>query len=246
MSYSVVSLKDRYDLLDAHMNISGEVFPEFLLHAPVSDKYWMAMVETFKQYQLNIMDGEEILAAANSSPVFFDDNFSKLPNEGVEWALQKSTADHKAGIEPNILVGLQIMVRKDHQGKRLSSIVLSEMSKLAKRKGFKNVIIPVRPTQKEYYPLIPMEDYIQWENGNGLPFDSWLRVHVKAGGKILKPCEKSGIIAGTVNDWTKWTKQDFPGTGSYIISGALSPISIDIEKDKGVYVEPNVWVLHRT
>ena len=64
-------------------------------------------------------------------------------------------------------------------------------------------------------------------------------------GEILNPCEKSGTIPRTIDDWKKWTKLDFPGSGSYVIPGALSPISIDIEKDERVCVEPNLWVLHK-
>ena len=36
----------------------------------------------------------------------------------------------------------------------------------------------------------------------------------------------------------------FPQSGRYIIEGALNPIEIDIEKDEGVYIEPNVWIVH--
>jgi len=36
----------------------------------------------------------------------------------------------------------------------------------------------------------------------------------------------------------------FPQSGLYNIPGALNPISMDIEKDEGIYVEPNVWLLH--
>ena len=34
------------------------------------------------------------------------------------------------------------------------------------------------------------------------------------------------------------------GTSAYVVSGALVPIEIDRERDEGVYVEPNVWIVH--
>ena len=51
-------------------------------------------------------------------------------------------------------------------------------------------------------------------------------------------------IRGTRAEWDEWTKMKFPQSGQYIIPGALNPIEMDMQKDEGVYVEPNVWMLH--
>jgi len=37
----------------------------------------------------------------------------------------------------------------------------------------------------------------------------------------------------------------FPDSGSYVAPGALVPVEIDRESDRGLYVEPNVWMRHR-
>jgi len=47
-------------------------------------------------------------------------------------------------------------------------------------------------------------------------------------------------IRGTRAEWDEWTKMKFPQSGQYIIPGALNPIEMDMQKDEGVYVEPNV------
>ena len=52
-------------------------------------------------------------------------------------------------------------------------------------------------------------------------------------------------ITGTVSEWEAWTGMPFPDSGEYVVPGALVPVSIDRELDRGRYVEPNVWVLHR-
>ncbi len=52
------------------------------------------------------------------------------------------------------------------------------------------------------------------------------------------------MIPGTVAEWEKWTNMRFPETGDYVVNGALNPVNIDVERDKGVYIEPNVWVVH--
>ena len=36
----------------------------------------------------------------------------------------------------------------------------------------------------------------------------------------------------------------FPETGPYVIGGALRPVEMDLERDLGVYIEPNVWMCH--
>lgn len=32
--------------------------------------------------------------------------------------------------------------------------------------------------------------------------------------------------------------------GMCVVPGALQPIEIDVEADRGIYVEPNVWTHH--
>ncbi len=52
-------------------------------------------------------------------------------------------------------------------------------------------------------------------------------------------------IDGTVADWEGWADMPFPESGDYVVPGALTPVSIDRESDRGRYVEPNVWMHHR-
>jgi hypothetical protein len=52
-------------------------------------------------------------------------------------------------------------------------------------------------------------------------------------------------IRGTRADWEEWTKLKFPQSGEYIIPGALNPMKMNVEKDEGVYIEPNVWLVHK-
>jgi hypothetical protein len=47
-----------------------------------------------------------------------------------------------------------------------------------------------------------------------------------------------------VADWEEWTEMTFPESGAYVVPGALVPVEIDRERNEGVYVEPNVWMVH--
>jgi hypothetical protein len=51
-------------------------------------------------------------------------------------------------------------------------------------------------------------------------------------------------VIGKVADWEAWTGLRFFESGEYIVPGALVPIEMNVEEDLGLYVEPNVWVVH--
>lgn len=245
MKYDITTLAERWDLVEKQDVICTEVWPEFMLHDPVADKYWGAFLNAFKEYQLLIMEGEEILAVANTVPLHFGRPLEELPDEGWDWGVARSVEDHRKGLKPDLLMGVQIVVNKRHQGKGLSSLAVREMAALGRRMGFQDLVIPVRPSNKDSFPLIPMEEYVNWKKEGDLPYDNWLRVHARCGGSILKVCGKAMLIPGTVEQWKSWTGLEFPGSGLYAVPGALSPVYADLEKDEVVYVEPNVWVRHR-
>jgi len=51
-------------------------------------------------------------------------------------------------------------------------------------------------------------------------------------------------ISGAISDWERWTGLTFHDQGAYPIPGGLVPVEIDPSNDRGVYVEPNVWMAH--
>jgi hypothetical protein len=55
---------------------------------------------------------------------------------------------------------------------------------------------------------------------------------------------ESIVVEGSVGRWADWTGGGFPASGAYVVPGALTPVHIDLERDLGRYVEPNVWVEH--
>lgn len=242
MDYTL--LKNIPNHLEIQIKVTGDIWPEFMFHDPVSNENWLKLFEWFPQYQISMVSGEDVVGIANSIPYYWDKLFEELPDEGWDWTILKGTSDYANGISPNVLSGLQVSVNKSFLGKGISPLLTRELLNLAKENGFKYVTIPVRPTLKSKYPLIPMDNYMRWKNPDGLPFDPWLRVHVKCGAKLIKPCNKAMYIPGTVSDWEDWTKMKLPVSGDYIVEGALTPVKIDIDKDLGEYTEPNVWVLY--
>ena len=225
--------------------ISLPLWPEFMLHDTVALNKWSKLFELFSDYQFSLKFGDEFIGMANCIPLRWEQSFEELPEEGWDWAFKKGIADREEKRSPNILNGLQIAVDKKHQRKGVSSMILREMKKLAKTKGFKYIIIPVRPSLKSLYPLISIDDYIDWQRDDGMLYDPWLRVHEREGGEIVKVCHRAMNITGTVNQWENWTGLRFLQSGKYVVDGALNPVNIDIENNQGYYIEPNVWVLHK-
>lgn len=244
MDHTVVSLAERWDLFETQDRICGEAWPEFMLHDPVAGAYWMRFIEGRKDCQRLLMQGDEILAVVNSMPIRLEGGLDSLPDEGWDWALKKSVEDHEAGRKPNALFGVQVVVNPQHQGKGLSSAAVGVMRTIAAELGLAHIVIPVRPDGKSRFPLVPMDTYCAWKGPEGLPQDNWLRVHARAGGRILRTCHRAMEITGTVAEWERWTGLSFPLGGDHIIPGALVPVHFDVEADRGVYVEPNVWVVH--
>lgn len=239
-----ISIAERPDLLDAHQTFGGSAWPEFMLHDPVAGAHWPTMMHAFADCQLSLLSGDDIIAVINNVPLRFDGPMTDLPDRGVDWGIEKAVADHKNGQRANALMGVQIVIGKPQRGQGLSQTAVRAMIQLAKRKQLDHVILPVRPTFKHRFPLIAMNDYIRWSTSAGLPYDPWLRVHARLGGKTIKVCHQSMTITGTVQQWSTWTGLVFPGSGQFLVEDALNPVAIDLEKDVGTYIEPNVWTVH--
>lgn len=221
-------------------------WPEFMLHDPVAGENWHELFDRFKDYQFALLDieNDRMAAMGNSLPFYWDRSLEELPEGGWDWVFLQAIEDHKQGIRPNIQSAIQINIHPDYRSQGISGEMVAAMRAIGQANGFRYLVAPVRPNQKSSYPLISIDDYIEWTNAEGLPFDAWLRVHARAGARIIKPCHEAMTIRGTRLEWEEWTGLKFPQNGTYYIPGALNPIEMDIEKDQGLYIEPNVWMVH--
>ncbi len=245
VNFTVHTLAERPDLIDEtdDMNMTG--WPEFMLHDPVADQHFWHLYDTFPQYQSILLDENgKVIACGNTIPVTWDGTLDGLPDDGWDAIMQLGVDNHLAGIAPNAISAIQVVVSKEHLGSGLSRHVLLAMRARAAEQGLKALIAPVRPNLKHRYPLTPMEHYIRWTHTDGLPFDPWLRTHARLGAAIMKVCPNSMTIAAPIVDWESWAQMRFPESGSYIIPGALSPVDMNLESDRGRYIEANVWMHH--
>lgn len=244
--FQIIRPNDLPDYRAKAGDIADVSWPEFMHHDPVANEHWHELFDRFNEYQFALLDPQtnRMAAMANSVPFCWDKPLEELPETGWDWVFLQAIEDHKQGNQPNIQSAIQINIHPDYQNQGLSQQMIQAMGSIGRSKGFKHLVAPVRPNQKSKYPLTSIDDYITWINAEGLPFDAWLRVHVRAGARIIKPCHKAMTISGSRAEWEEWTRMKFPQSGKYYIPGALDPIDMNIETNKGIYVEPNVWMVH--
>ena len=166
------------------------------------------------------------------------------------------------------------------------------MRRTAGEDGLQALVAPLRPTRKSKFPFVQMEDYIDWRqkqdsnssvvtpgsNGvskdsprliqdskkqDAIPFDPWLRKHIRLGGKVVKVAPSSMYVRGSAAAWEAWTGVDFlnllrkapskelkrePGSNQVYLEvpfqGGLVPLRLYVQEKTCVYSEPNVWLYH--
>ena len=214
------------------------VWPDFMLEDPVAGRHWHHLFEAFASFQVCLIDGDgAVVAALNSAPIAWDGTEADLPS-GWDDQLERSVADLVAGRTADTLGALQIVVSPARKGDGLSGLMVGAMRAIASARGYRALIACVRPTDKERYPTIPIDRYARWTRSDGLPFDAWIRLHVRVGGRIVRPAPRSMTITGSVAEWEGWTDMAFPESGEYVVPGAAALVTIDRAADSGGVPRP--------
>lgn len=239
--YVVKTRADSPELRKAAMAIEQAAWGAlgFLNFTRAHFAFYQQLLEGHADCQLCLVDEATgyPVAVGNCVPLACD--FNNLPPEGWDWIVE--TAANDRGRPANALGALAISVPGLHRGKGVARLMIEEFRKLAERKGLDGVIAPVRPSAKHKHPFIPLESYLSWTDDKGRTYDPWLRSHLAARGKIIKPAERSMVVEEPVGFWEMWSGRTYGQTGEYAVDGALAPVSIDLDAGAGRYVEPNVW-----
>ena len=246
MSAQLLTAAERPDLWErAYEQIVG-VWPKYNEQGDVLGRHWSRLDQDFADTQLVLYDEEADVALAHGHtiPCRWDGTVDGLLG-GIDDVMAGAVRLFDEGGEPNTLSALAIEIPPRHQGGGRARTMIGGMRDIAARRGFGSLIAPLRPTWKERYPLTPIERYAAWTREDGLPFDPWIRLHVRLDAEILKPVPRSMHITGTVAEWEEWTELPLPESGTYVFPHALAPLEVDREADRCEYWEPNVWVRHR-
>ena len=146
----------------------------------------------------------------------------------------------RRGVPPTALGALQAVVNPAHQGGGLSVQMLQSMAGLAAARGVSDLFAPIRPTHKARYPLAPFERYVAWTRPDGLPLDPWQRVHARLGATPVGIVDKWLTATGTVANWTQWTGMPLPGSGPYVVPGALDTAGDDVRPGASEFADAPV------
>jgi GNAT superfamily N-acetyltransferase len=233
----LVRYADRPDLIDRRDRLSGS-FPTYMHHNEPGGRYWVRLYEEHPNFQLGLLDGDELVADLHSVPTPWDGTEADLPS-GWDEAFTRAFERER---EPTVLCALAIAVLPERRGEQVSSRMIEAMRDAARTHALRELIAPVRPTLKERYPLTPIERFVEWRRADGTHFDPWIRTHERVGGEIIALAPQSMVIEAPASDWEEWTGLQLPEDGTYIVEGMLAPL--EVRGGIGRHVEPNVWIRH--
>lgn len=242
MNYQVHTLKERPDLNEQSIQLNNDAWPKFMHYGDVH--HFHTLFSTFTDFQILLCNPpNKVVASGFTVPLIWDGTLEHLPST-IEDIILRALNVVKTHQTPTTLFAISAIVSKSNQGQGLSSAILREMKSLAKKHKLTNVIIPIRPTWKERYPLTSIKRYAQWTRSDGAPFDPWLRVHWRLGAEQIQVAQSTLTVSGTVSEWETWTRMKFFDSGQYIVPGTLQPVTIDRERNEGIYEDPNIWMKH--
>ena len=177
----LVRYADRPDLRERRFEeLVAPSFPAYMNENVPGNLYWDRLYTDAPDFQVALVDGDELLAEAHAVPLPWDGTLTDLPSGWDEGFTRGMTSErpHTA------LMAIAISVAPAHKGRRLSSRMIETFVENARAAGLGNgVIAPVRPTWKERYPLTAIEQYVEWRRDDGRHFDPWLRIHELVGGE---------------------------------------------------------------
>ncbi|MFF9146278.1 N-acetyltransferase [Streptomyces sp. NPDC014861] len=233
--------------LEGPMWSMKDLWPAFTMHDPVSWAYMGQVVRRFPEYVLVATDAEGAVVARGFSVPFRLDEEGRgaLPARGWDEVVLWAFSDLRHGREPDTVSALEVTVDTGALGRGVSHAMLAAMRENTRRLGFAELVAPVRPNAKHLEASASLHEYaFRTRESDGLPQDPWLRVHVRAGGRIEAVAPASMTISGSLEQWREWTGLPFDADGPVEVPGALVPVHCEAALGYAVYVEPNVWVRH--
>ena len=247
----LVTLRARPDLRPQIFSETIQAaWPEFMQHDPTAMLYYAAPhLDCYLDTAFAIIDPaapDIAVGRAFAVPFVFGElpDRMDLPDAGWDEVIRWAHQDRMLGRIGNALSALEITLMPEQRGQGASRIILDAMRGHARTLGYRHMFAPVRPTAKHLEPFTPIDDYVRRCTADGLPVDPWLRVHIRAGGEIVRVAPTSMVIPGSIADWNRWASMSFPASGQIAVPGALVPVHVSLEQDHAVYVEPNIWVRH--
>ncbi len=239
-----VTVRDRPELVRGMWDLPNP-WPTFMQQDVITEFTYDLMPVRFPELQLLAVDEGQVRARVNAVPYVWSGIDDDLPENGWDFALGMAFRPETPSMATAVCL-IEARIHPDLAGSGLGSDLVVAARENAAALGFAHVLAPIRPTRKHLEPDTPIEEYVRRTRSDGTPFDSWLRVHLRLGGRLARICHSAMTIAGSLAEWRVWTGLPFDTSGTVHVEGALNPVHVSVENDYAVYVEPNVWIVHDT
>jgi GNAT superfamily N-acetyltransferase len=240
----VTTLAERPDRLPLITTFDDPTVAPFLYQDPVSAALFPALVTRHPEYTLLAVERDSGRPAGMLCTLPFTAINGELPSGGYDAVLLSAAGHALAGTKGADVSALFATVRPDLRGRAVSGHLVERARRNAAALGHTALVAPVRPTQKQGHPLVPLERYVARRRPDGTAEDPWLRVHERAGGRFVAVAPHSMTITAPLHRWREWTGLPFDTAGPILVPGGLGPVLCDPERDVATYVEANAWYRH--
>jgi len=199
----IVTTADRQDLDEQARNAFRPGWPEFIFHDPVSSEH-LGRVETyFPQYDVLLLDEDQVVAGGWGVPIRWNGTIGTLP-DGYDGALISAVTGHEKSVPADTLM---------HHGRR------GQGRPARQRAGGPDPHRTPHPSRQRraatcdrtgqanaQKPVSAHADgkLARWARSDGLHIDPWIRTHQRLGASILASAPRSMIITATVAEWEDW------------------------------------------
>jgi hypothetical protein len=218
-------------------------WPLFLYGDPVGGAELAEILyENYSHYTIVVEDlrNNRVVGRGHSLPFFWGGDKNEMPRNGWDDAVVLGLQTLLDGLAPNRITATEIAIDPRYRG--LAAKVLGALRDAA-FVHYDELIAPIRPTGIPA-PGQSFEAYVaSVREPDGLPIDPWIRIHVRAGGEIVKVAEKSMAFGASLAQWRTWTGLPFDRNGLVDI-GALGQVECDLLADEGWYEEKGLWIRH--
>ena len=201
MELKITTLAERPELAGA-LGEMPDTWPAFVLEDLVGWANFPRIATEFPEFVLVATDsGGAVVARGYSVPFALGaPGRGRLPEGGWDQVLLWAFSDLRHGRTPDTVSAIEITVATGRLGQGISGRMVAAMRDNARRLGFRELVAPVRPSAKHAEPTVPMEEYARRvRDEDGLPYDPWLRVHVRAGGVIEGVAPVSMTVSGPLD-----------------------------------------------
>jgi GNAT superfamily N-acetyltransferase len=232
----------RPDEEDACWEIEGECWPDFHAEQIENDFYDPEL------HVVAVSTDGTVLATGNAVPLAWDGDPAHLPAGGWAevqhgWVAEcESGAPVDARESARFASAVGISVRPGLQGGGIGAAMLAGLRGAAADAGYAALVAPVRPSAKFLMPDMSYAEYAQVRLATGEHFDPWIRLHERAGGRIVGVCERSFTMNGSHAEWQEWTGLKLPKQGRLLIKGGNG--YLELANGSGLMVEGSIWLLH--